>query len=33
MSEKLIAIILVNISPEYGYDEYHRETNFKTILS
>jgi hypothetical protein len=33
MSEKLIAIILVRISAEYGYDKYHRETDFKTILS
>jgi hypothetical protein len=33
MSEKIIAIILVKISIEYGYNKYHRETNFKTILS
>ena len=33
MREKLMAIHLVLTFPKCGYDKYHRETNFKTLLS
>ena len=33
MRKKLIAILLVMIFPQYGYGKYHRNTDFKTLLS
>ena len=33
MREKLIAILLVIIFPQYEYGKYHREMDFKTLLS
>jgi len=33
MREKLLAILLVMIFPKYGYGKYHRETDFKALLS
>ena len=33
MREKLLAILLVLIFPKCGYCKYHRDTDFKTLLS
>ena len=33
MREKLIAILLVIIFPQYGYGKYQWDTDFKTLLS